>query len=216
MKLSISSDFFPPDLSEAGREKAVKQFFGQLPSEGDDWFRELGRVTLWGKLGMVITWFCDGYEDLELLRDGPRLTKLVPALLGGRYARLTQNDLFVFRDALSSFKHRDELLNRVYVVVDREWSSRIRRDTDRPADGRPKLLSPGEPSDDENAAVQEMLSELEADAWDAAFESDVAAGRLDELGQAALAALKAGKTSEAPRRQAAGHQSIAPLRDGEA
>ena len=49
---------------------------------------------------------------------------------------------------------------------------------------------------EELAAFRSWFTAFDATAWDAQFEGDVAAGRLDHLAEKALSALRAGETTE--------------------
>lgn len=115
--LSISADFLPPDLSEAAKQRAFRRMFAQ-GEDADPTFKL--NVTLFGKVAMVVCWYFDGtnegYEDFKV---AARLVRRVPALLGGRFEKLTEYDLFCLWDALGSFPSRDKDLDAVLAVVDR-------------------------------------------------------------------------------------------------
>ena len=49
-------------------------------------------------------------------------------------------------------------------------------------------------SPDDLSRFRAWFAEFDAEAWDRQFEADVAAGRLDALGEQALAHLRAGRT----------------------
>lgn len=51
-------------------------------------------------------------------------------------------------------------------------------------------------SSEELEAFRSWFAAFDAAAWDAQFEGDVAAGRLDRLAEKALSALRAGETTE--------------------
>lgn len=127
--LSISDDFLPPDLSENAKEKVFERMFAQ--GEDDDPVFDLN-VTLFGKVAMVVCWYydgnMDGYEDFVL---AARLVRRVPALLAGRFEKLTEDELFCFHDALASFPRRDEDLEAVAKVVERRWQARNKDLEDR-------------------------------------------------------------------------------------
>jgi hypothetical protein len=84
-------------------------------------------VTIFGKVGMVICWYfdgnADGYDDFKI---ASRLVRVTPALLGGRFHSMTEDDFYFLDDALGSFPHRDEDLDAVYSVVHNERRRRIR------------------------------------------------------------------------------------------
>ena len=124
--LSISAIFLPPDLSEAGKRKVFKRMFAD--QSGIDPVFKLN-VTLFGKVGMVVTWYYDGNMDgVEDLKTASRLVRMIPHLLAGRLHRLTTDDLYFYHDALGSFPKRDEDLQAVHEVVHREWSKRIKQE----------------------------------------------------------------------------------------
>jgi hypothetical protein len=123
--LSISAEFLPPDLSEAGKEKVFKRMFAE---SGVDPLFKLN-VTLFGKVAMVACWYYDGnIEGVEDFRTAARLVRLVPHLLAGRLHKLGTGDLYEYHDALGSFPDRDEDLEAVHEVVYREWSKRIKQE----------------------------------------------------------------------------------------
>ena len=51
-------------------------------------------------------------------------------------------------------------------------------------------------SEDELAQLREWFAAFDAEAWDRQFEADVSAGKLDALGEKALKAHAAGKTTK--------------------
>ena len=51
-------------------------------------------------------------------------------------------------------------------------------------------------SEDELARLREWFAAFDAEAWDRQFEADVSAGKLDVLGEKALKAHAAGKTTK--------------------
>ncbi|HEV7672338.1 MAG TPA: hypothetical protein VGS22_27785 [Thermoanaerobaculia bacterium] len=63
---------------------------------------------------------------------------------------------------------------------------------------RVEMLEHGveELSPEELAAFRDWFAAYDAAVWDAQFEGDVAAGRLDQIAEKALAALRAGETTE--------------------
>jgi hypothetical protein len=131
--LSISADFLPPDLSEAGKLKVFKRMFAE--SGVDPVFKV--NVTLFGKVGMVVCWYYDGnMEGLEDFRTAARLVRLLPHLLAGRLSKLGTDDLYYYHDALGSFPRRDEDLETVHEVVHREWSKRNKQDRARRQGGK--------------------------------------------------------------------------------
>ena len=111
-------------LSNAAQRKVLGRMIS--PEGQEDPVFKL-RVTLFGKVGMVITWYFDGnlegYDDFVV---AARLVRLVPELLAGRVKKFTESDLFALHDALASFPKRDEDLEAVNKFVYREWEKRVR------------------------------------------------------------------------------------------
>lgn len=77
----------------------------------------MGKCNLFGRVGMIIFWYWDGSDDAYDAATALEAIAILPDLLSGQTEDFSNNDWFIFWDALGSYPHRDEELGELYQIT---------------------------------------------------------------------------------------------------